>query len=119
MPILARYISIEFLKMLLLSLGAFLVIYLVVDILQGMAMLMEHKPALTLVAKLYALKIPKIVSQVTPVAVLLSTLMTLGVLSKNSEITAMKSSGVSLYLIVAPILVMAFIISIFSLKRYL
>ena len=114
MPILARYISIEFFKVLLLSLGAFLVIYLVVDILQGMAMLMEHKPALTLVAKLYALKIPKIVSQVTPVAVLLSTLMTLGVLSKNSEITAMKSSGISLYLIVAPILVMAFIISIFS-----
>ncbi len=113
MPILPRYISIEFLKVLLLSLGAFLVIYLVVDILQGMAMIMEHKPVPGLVAKLYALKVPKILSQVTPVAVLLSTLMTLGLLSKNSEITAMKSSGVSLYLIVAPILVMAFIICIF------
>lgn len=114
MPILVRYISREFLKVLFLSLGAFLVIYLVVDILQGMAMLMEHKPAIGLVAKLYALKIPKIVSQVTPVAVLLSTLMTLGILSKNSEITAMKSSGVSLYLIVAPILAMAVFVSVFS-----
>ena len=109
----ARYILREFLKTLFLSLGAFLVIYLVVDILQGMAMIMEHRPALSLVAKLYALKIPKIVSQVTPVAVLLSTLITLGLLSKNSEVTAMKSSGISLYLIVAPILLMAFIVSIF------
>lgn len=114
MPILARYICTELLKTLLLSLGAFLVIYLVVDILQGMPMIMEHRPALSLVAKLYLLKLPKIISQVTPVAVLLSTMLTLGLFSKNSEIIAMKSSGVSLYLIVAPILTMAFIISILS-----
>jgi len=41
---------------------------------------------------------------VTPVAVLLSTLLSLGLLSKNSEITAMKASGIPLYRIAAPIL---------------
>lgn len=114
MPVLVRYITGEFLKTLLLSLTAFLVIYLAVDILQGMAMIMEHKPALILVIKLYSFKLPKIISQVTPVAVLLSTLMTLGLLSKNSEITAMKSSGISLYAIAAPIIAAAFFVSVFS-----
>lgn len=114
MPILAKYISREFLKTLLISLGAFIAIYLVVDIFQGMRMFMDFKPPFYIVAKLYLLKIPKIVSQVTPVAVLLSTLLTLGLLSKNSEITAMKSSGISLYIIVSPILAIALMISIFS-----
>lgn len=114
MPILARYISREFFKTLLISLGAFVAIYLVVDIFQGMRMFMDFKPPFHIIAKLYLLKIPKIVSQVTPIAVLLSTLLTLGLLSKSSEITAMKSSGISLYLIVSPILVIGVMISAFS-----
>lgn len=114
MSTLARYISIEFLKILLISLGAFVAIYLVVDIFQGMRMLMDFKPPVQIIAKLYLLKIPKILVQIIPVAVLLSTLLTLGILSRNSEITAMKSSGLSLYVIVAPILVIAIVISLFS-----
>lgn len=104
----------EFIKILLLSLGAFIAVYLVIDIFQGIGMMVEHKPAFHLVAALYLLKIPRMLSQVTPVAVLLSTLMTLGLLSRNSEVTAMKSSGVSLYRIVSPILVITFMVSIFS-----
>lgn len=115
MSILGRYISMEFIKILLLSLGAFIAVYLVIDIFQGIGMMVEHKPAFRLVAALYLLKIPRILSQVTPVAVLLSTLMTLGLLSRNSEVTAMKSSGISLYKIVFPILVIAFMVSLFSL----
>lgn len=114
LSILGRYISIEFIKILLLSLGAFIAVYLVIDIFQGIGMMVEYKPAFHLVSALYLLKIPRILSQVTPVAVLLSTLMTLGLLSRNSEITAMKSSGISLYRIVSPILVIAFMVSIFS-----
>lgn len=114
MPILVRYISKEFLKTILLSLVAFVAIYLVVDIFQGIKMLMEYKPGLPLVARLYLLKIPRIISQVTPITVLLSTLMTLGLLSRNSEITAMKSSGISLYRIVFPILIMAVVVSLLS-----
>lgn len=114
MPILARYISKEFLKTLFLSLSAFVAIYLVVDVFQGIRMIMEYKPALHLVFRLYMLKIPNIISQVIPVVVLLSTLLSLGLLSRNSEIIAMKSSGISLYRIVSPILVMAFVISLLS-----
>lgn len=114
MSILSRYITREFIKILLLSLGAFIAVYLVVDLFQGIRMIMEYKPGVPLVAKLYFLKIPKIISQVTPITVLLATLMTLGLLSKNSEVIAMKSSGISLYRIVSPVLAMAFLISIMS-----
>lgn len=114
LPILARYISGELVKMLLLSVCAFIAIYLVVDVFQGIRMIMDHKPAVQLIFKLYLLKVPNIVSQVIPVVVLLSTIITLGLLSKNSEVVAMKSSGISLYSIVFPVLVISIAVSFLS-----
>ena len=45
---------------------------------------------------------------------LLATLMAFGKLSSSSEIVAMKSGGVSYYRIVAPVLVVGFVVSMFS-----
>jgi LPS export ABC transporter permease LptF/LPS export ABC transporter permease LptG len=48
---------------------------------------------------------PYMVYQLLPVAALVAVLVTLGVLSKNNEITAFKASGVSLYRLAMPLLV--------------
>ncbi len=55
--------------------------------------------------------IPFILSQVTPLCSLVAVLVTFGALSKSSELIAMKSSGISVYRIVAPVIVLAAIIS--------
>jgi lipopolysaccharide export system permease protein len=47
-----------------------------------------------------------------PVAMLVTTLFSMGSLAKNHELDVMKASGISLYRIAAPILVAAFMISI-------
>lgn len=47
-----------------------------------------------------------------PLAILLSSLMTFGNLSENNELTALKSSGLSLYRIMRPLLVVVIIIAI-------
>jgi LPS export ABC transporter permease LptG len=49
-----------------------------------------------------------------PISVLVATLVTFGILSKNNEITAIKSGGVSLYRIALPIVAVAALISVFS-----
>jgi len=49
-----------------------------------------------------------------PVALLLSTLHNLGQLSRFNEYTAIKASGVSLYRLIRPILIIAFVISTLS-----
>ena len=51
--------------------------------------------------------IPYIVSAVTPLCSLLAVLITFGALNRSSELTAMKATGISLYRVVAPILVVA------------
>lgn len=49
-----------------------------------------------------------------PLAILLSSIMTLGNLAENNELTALKASGLSLYKILRPLSVMVVAISIFT-----
>lgn len=54
-----------------------------------------------------ALRIPQLVSQFLPYAVLLATILTLATLSQNSEVTSMKAAGLSAHQILAPLLLTA------------
>jgi LPS export ABC transporter permease LptF/LPS export ABC transporter permease LptG len=48
--------------------------------------------------------VPYLVYQLTPLAALVATLVTLGILAKNNEVVAFKASGVSLYRLSFPLL---------------
>jgi len=50
---------------------------------------------------------PFFLYQTTPISMLIAVLVTFGLFEKSSEITAMKASGVSIYRIIFPVLVMA------------
>lgn len=54
---------------------------------------------------------PRLIYDITPVAVLLSVLVTFGIMAKNNEITAMKASGVSLYRLAIPVLLCSLVLS--------
>ena len=49
-----------------------------------------------------------------PLAILLSSVMTLGNLSENNELTALKSSGLSLYRIIKPLFALVLVIAAFT-----
>ncbi len=67
------------------------------------------------IALYFLWKIPEIVNQILPLAVLMTTLMTLGGMSRTSEITAMRSCGISIARISAPLLGLAAVVSILAL----
>ena len=115
MSILNRYISREFLKIFLLSISAFVVIYLMVDVLENINDFIKHGVPFSATVEFFIFKIPLIMLQVAPVATLLSSIVTLGILSKNSEIIAITASGVSIYRIIAPVIVISMLVSIGSL----
>jgi len=49
-----------------------------------------------------------------PLAILLSSVMTFGNLSENNELTALKSSGMSLYRIIQPLFMLVLVIALFT-----
>lgn len=115
MNILTRYVARIYLKMLLLCMGAFLGIYLVVDFMEKIARFTRAGGRWIDIAAFFVSKIPEIVTQAAPLAVLMATLLTLGTLSMNSELTAMRSCGMSLARISSPILALSLLVSVTSL----
>lgn len=60
----------------------------------------------------YLTYLPIIFTQVSPIAILLSTIYTFGKLNRNNELVAMRSSGLSLWQITTPLLIIGLILSI-------
>jgi LPS export ABC transporter permease LptG/LPS export ABC transporter permease LptF len=54
---------------------------------------------------------PSMIYTITPLSVLLSVLITFGGLQRNNELTAMKATGVSLYRVTVPVLVVAMVVA--------
>lgn len=113
--IIHRYVLREYLKTFSLSLSSLILIYIVVLFFQKMNIFIKHQAPFHLIFHYLLYKIPEVTFQWTlPYAVLLGTLLTLGTLSRHSEITALKAGGISLYRIILPLLFFSLIVSFFS-----
>jgi lipopolysaccharide export system permease protein len=111
MRILSRYVLGEFARFFTVTLTAFMMIFLLGDFIEKVDDYIEHKAAVADIARYIAYQLPNVAFLVTPLAVLLSTLLALGTLSKNSEVIAMKASGIPLYRIAAPVFIAAVALS--------
>lgn len=112
MTLLDRYILRKFLYVCFFGLFAFWLIFLVVDIIEHIDLFIDRGASFILVVKYYLYYSPFILVMVLPVAMLLSSLFSLGILAKNNELTAMKTNGISLYRILFPLFILAFMVSL-------
>lgn len=104
-----RYVLREFLLLLGLSLVAFVAIFAIVDLFEKIRDFMDGHATAWMIARYYAYKIPYVVVNVLPIALLMSTFLTLGQMSKFNELTAMATSGVSTGRIIVPLLGVALV----------
>ncbi len=112
MSILDRYIGQTWLRMLMLCLSGFIGIYLVIDLIENIPRFLRAGGAAGDVALYFIWKFPEMIGRTAMFSILMATLLTLGVLSRDSEITALRSCGVSLLRISMPMLVLGLIASI-------
>src|SRR5581483_2456511 len=71
----------------------------------------RNQIAMSKVMKYLLFLTPKLVYDTTPVSVLVTVLITFGILTKHNEITAFKACGVSLYRLAVPIVLAACLLS--------
>lgn len=113
--ILDKYIFSEIFKTFLFSVCAFTAVFVGSGTLFRIAQyITEYGASVMSVVKIFVFSLPGIIVWTFPMSMLLAGLMTIGRLSSSSEITAMKSCGISFYRISAPAIVMGILISIFS-----
>ena len=109
--LLDEYVMRDYATNFFLSLGAFALLFIVFTFFELIGDILRNRIALVTVGDYLLNLIPYIVSTVTPLCSLLAVLITFGSLNRSSELTAMKATGISLYRIVAPIVVLAAILS--------
>jgi LPS export ABC transporter permease LptG/LPS export ABC transporter permease LptF len=110
--ILDEYVVREFLNTFLLVLSGFVLLMLVFTFFDLVGDIIRNHIPLTTVGAYLVNLTPDMLYQIAPLAVLIAALVTFGVLNRNSEITAMKATGISLYRLVVPIVSIAAILSI-------
>lgn len=102
--LLNRYILTQFFRIFCTVAAAFAAIYILIDFFEKIDNFTESGKPLSLVFKFFVLNIPFIVDQLGPVLILLSGVITLGLLNHRHELTALKAGGLSLRIIVKPVL---------------
>lgn len=108
--LLHRHVLKEVLVSTALAMGLFVFVLLLGNAMRDIAELVAAgKLDFIVFLKLIGLLIPYVAAYALPLGVLTGTLMALGRLSSQLEITAMKSAGISLYQIASPVFVISFI----------
>ena len=110
--LLDAYVVREFFGMFLLVLASFVSLMLVFTFFELVGDIIRNHIALTTVGEYLLNLAPSMIYAITPLAVLIAVLVTFGVLNRNSEIVAMKATGISLYRLVVPVVSISAILAI-------
>ncbi len=115
MKILNFYILRTFGKPFIISLIFFTGLIIISNLFRRTGLLLERQIPPLIMLEYFLYQIPNILMLITPVAVLLACLFSLGTLSHYNEIIALSSAGINLYRIVLPIIFAAILISFLAL----
>jgi LPS export ABC transporter permease LptG/LPS export ABC transporter permease LptF len=107
-----NYIMREFLTTFTLVLLSFVALSLIFSFFELVGDIIRNRTPLITVGDYLLNLIPYMLYNLTPLCALLATLVVLGSLSRSSELTAMKASGVSIYRLIMPILALAAILAV-------
>jgi len=112
MKIIDRYVMRKFLSLWILSMLAFLAIFHIVDVIEKIDLFLKYNMTMKQVLIFYFYQFPTFVNIIIPMSVLLASVFTIGNLAKHNELTAIKSSSISMYRLSAPIIIFGIIISV-------
>lgn len=109
------YLASRFVKMIIVAVVSFVVIFVSVDAFDHFTRWVDRDISAGTFLRYYFYGLPYIIVLVLPVAVLLSSLFLVTSLSRNNELVAMRSAGISIPRIFLPLLVVGGLMSVFEL----
>jgi lipopolysaccharide export system permease protein len=112
LPTLTRHVVREVLRTAILMLAAFVAIFVLADFFDRFDDFLKQGASPGTIALLFLYRVPFVVSQVMPVALLAGTLVGLGLLARNNEFVALRSCGVSLVQVTAPLAVVGVVVGL-------
>ena len=110
--ILDEYVMGSFLRNFALVLVSLIILFIIFTFFELIGDMLRYRTPLIVVGDYLLNLVPFILNSVLPLVSLVAVLITFGALNRNSELTAMKATGISLYRVVAPVVLLAAILSV-------
>jgi lipopolysaccharide export system permease protein len=114
MKIIDRYIFIQFLQLFAATMAVLLTLFILVTFFDLINDFLDSNAKFSQVVYYFLLKLPEAAFFMTPMAVLISSILTFSIISRNREVVIMMSCGLSAFRIVLPVLAAALAISFLS-----
>ena len=113
-PIIPRYIFKRFMSIFLFCLLAIIIIFIVVDMIENMDRFIDNNVPWSVTTIYYIYFIPYIIIIILPVATLMTTVFSIGLMARHNEIVALKALGYSFYRIMFILLFIGLLLSMGS-----
>ena len=114
MKIIHRYILNQLIRNFFICLMIFSVLFILFDFFDRVDVIMSEGTSFWIALKYFLYKIPLTLNLMIPISMLIAAMFTIGMLSKNSEITAMRAGGLTLFWIAKPLFAFALAVCFFS-----
>jgi len=109
------YLAKTFMTRILAVLIMLVLVLMMLDLLSNTAKILAYQGNGEAELMKYAsLRVPQLVARFLPYSVLLATILTLATFNQNSEVIAMKAAGLSAHQILAPLVLAAALVAVFS-----
>lgn len=112
MSLLTRYLVREFLRLFALCLGGGVALYLVIDLFDRINIFIRYGADIKWVVLFLLYKVPLMVYQIVPATMMLAILLTLGLMTRNNEVLALRTSGIPISRIAAPFVGISMLVSL-------
>lgn len=115
MKIIDKYLIRNFLVPFTYCMLTFILLYIIRDLIVNLEEFIQSGTlSFTKIIYSYLLMLPLIIVRVSPIASLLAVIYSMGNLSKHNEISAMRTSGISIYRILVPYILVGSFITFFT-----
>ena len=108
------YLLRQFFTILTMAILGFVSVFVIVDLIENIDKFIDNSVPLKVIVLFYYYTLPWFFSIGLPMATLIATVFSIGLMAKRNEWTAMKSSGISLYRIAIPLLLAGVLLSFIS-----
>ena len=108
------YLLRQFISILTMAILGFVSVFVIVDLIENIDKFIDNAVPIKIIILFYFYTLPWFFSIGLPMATLIATVFSIGLMAKRNEWTAMKSSGISLYRIAIPLIVAGIFLSIIS-----
>jgi lipopolysaccharide export system permease protein len=111
-----RYYALSFLKMMVLAIVGVIFVFILVNFFERLDHFMSRKPSILAILEFYLYQIPYLFVLLLPVAGLLASFFSVGESARKNEILILRASGISIYRLFLPFLLIGLLNSFIAFK---